>query len=202
MRQLIFVLVLFIAFSSCESKKAESNAVSTVKVEVVGDTTIFYGSAVIVNYAYIKESKKTNDLQTFKKELQVILDQVQSYLKDPGVACKLVETSVVKVKNQEGTEFSKTFINQAPYKCLVVHASGAVLPISDMQDFNSIKQALQQGASYTKSIDESTPAGREEAKREQERALGNPVSDPNEKIQELPKNQILQRGEQVKEEKK
>jgi hypothetical protein len=202
MRQLFFVLVLFIALCSCESKKAENNVVSTVKAEVVGDTTIFYGSAVIVNYAYIKESKKTNDLETVKKELQVMLDQVQSYIKDPGVAFKLVETSVVKVKNQEGIDFSKTFINQAPYKCLVVHSSGAVLPISDMQDFNSIKQALQEGATFTKSIDESTPAGREEEKREQERAMGNPVSDPNVKEPELPKNQILQRGDAVTDQKK
>jgi hypothetical protein len=202
MRQFFFVLVLFLALCSCESKKAENNVVSTVKVEVVGDTTIFYGSAVIVNYAYIKESKKTNDLETVKKELQAMLGQVQSYIKDPGIACKLVETSVVKVKNQEGTEFSKTFINQAPYKCLVVHSSGAVLPISDMQDFNSIKQALQEGATYTKPIGESTPEGKEEAKRAIERANGNPVSDPNVKEPELPKNQILQRGDAVTDQKK
>lgn len=200
-----FSFIGFIAtliLTSCENKNAENSLASTVKVEISADTTIFYGSAIIVNWSYIQSEKGSDDLTALRSSLQQTLVQIEGFLKDSKVAYKIVETPVVKVKNEKGVEYSRTFVSQVPYKCLVVHSSGAVLPIGDIQNFNEIKDALSKGGNYQNSIDESTQEGREEAKREMERSLGNPVSDPNEKPQELPQNQILQKGEPVTNQKK
>lgn len=202
MRSLIAILLAVFILAACKNGSVPNTEDSALKVRVTGDTTIFYSSAVIVNFSYIKSAKGGGDLESTSRELKLILSQIQDYLKDPSIICQFVETPIVKVKDEKEFEFSRTVVSQSPYKCLVLHKSGAVLPIADIQDFNSIKQAIAQGANYSKTLDAPSTQSPEEDLKAKERALKDPASNQIGIQQELPKNQLLQRGESNTDQKK